>query len=93
MVTHKWQNKAREETTSNDRIYAIIYPKWNSKAKIQVEETAKSVGEGRARKVNKNTLLHTIIDVKIQFYIYKDKQYTSINMYSLLVLVTTLSCH
>jgi hypothetical protein len=41
------------------------------KSKNQVEETAKSIGEGRARKVNKNTLLHTIIDVKIQFYIYK----------------------
>lgn len=58
-----------------------------------MDETAKSVGEGRARKVNKNTLLHTIIDVKIQFYIYEDKLYTSVNMYSILVLVKTFSCH
>lgn len=53
---------------SNNRIYAIIYSKWNSKAKNQVEETAKYIGEGQAKKVNKNNLLHTIIDVKTQIY-------------------------
>ena len=65
------KHSTRKKTMCNNRIYAIICSKWNSKAKNQVEETAKYIGEGQAKKVNKNTLLHTIIDVKTQFYTYK----------------------
>jgi hypothetical protein len=59
----------------------------------QDEETLISIAVGSGRMVSRNTLLHTVIYIKIQCYIYRDKQCTSLNMCSVYIVVKTWYYH